>query len=113
MIRKRDKSLHIRLTHQEHELLMKNCRMCSLRPQAYILKLIRDIQPKEAPSKDFFEVLTGLRRIGNNLRQVALKANAAGIIDADKYWKNMEELDLLVSDLKDFMLQQPEDKPQQ
>ena len=113
MIRKRDRSLHIRLTQQEQELLMRNCRMCSLRPQAYILKLIRDIWPKEAPSKDFFEVLTGLRRIGNNLRQVALKANVTGIIDADKYWNNMEELDQLVSDLKDFMLQQPEDKPQQ
>ena len=113
MIRKRDRSLHIRLTQQEQELLMRNCRMCSLRPQAYILKLIRDIWPKEAPSKDFFEVLTGLRRIGNNLRQVALKANATGIIDADEYWNNMEELDQLVSDLKDFMLQQPEDKPQQ
>ena len=112
-IRTREKSLHLRLTDQEYMRLINSCRKCGLKPQAYILKLIRDIRPKEAPSRDFFEVLTCLRRIGNNLRQIALKANAAGIIDADKYWKNMEELDRLVSDLKDFMLQQPEDMPQQ
>jgi len=61
---------------------------------------------------DFFEALTALRQIGNNLRQAALKANAAGLIDTEKYWKNMEELNQLVSALKDFMLQQPKNDQQ-
>jgi len=104
-IRKRERSLHLRLTEQEHALLMANCRKCGLGPQTYILKLVQNIQPKEMPPGDFFSVLSSLRRIGNNLRQVALKANAIGFIDTEQYWKNVNELDQIISDLKDFMMQ--------
>ena len=105
MIRKREKSLHLRLTEQEHAMLMKKCQKCGLGPQTYILKLVQNIQPKERPSEDFFAVLSSLRRIGNNMRQIALKANTIGFIDTDQYWKNVEELNQVISDLKDFMMQ--------
>ena len=103
-MRTREKSLHLRLTEKEHKQLMTNCRKCGLKPQTYILKLIEEVQPKEQPSKDFFDVLTSLRWIGMNLRQLAIKANMSGVIDTKNYWENVAELDQVISDLKDSMM---------
>ena len=101
-MRTREKSLHLRLTEKEYAQLMNNCRKCGLKPQAYILTLIQNIQPKERPAADFFEVLNKLRWIGNNLRHLAIIANMAGSVDGEQYWKNVYELYKVVSDLKDF-----------
>ena len=103
-MRTRGKNLHLRMTEQEHKQLMTKCKKCGLKPQTYILKLRQDVQPKELPNKDFFDVLTSLRRIGINLRQLAIKANTAGVIDTKNYWENVAELDKVISDLKDFMM---------
>ena len=97
--------LTVTLSEMEYLKLNQLKKKTGLSTQAYFLKLFHDIRPKERPSEDFFEVLSSLRRIGNNLRQIALKANAMGFIDTKKYWENVDELDRVISDLKDFMMQ--------
>ena len=104
-MRTREKSLHLRLTEKEYVQLMNNCRKCGLKPQAYVLMLMENIQPKERPAADFFDILNELRQIGINLRHLAISANMAGSVDGEQYWKNVYELNKVVSDLKDFITQ--------
>ena len=105
-IRTRERSLHLRLTEEEWRLLADNCRKYGLKPQAYILMLVKNITPKECPPADFFEVLKELRYIGISLNQIAAKANSIGFIDTKKYWENATALSGVTGRLKDYMTNQ-------
>jgi len=102
-IRTRERSLHLRLSEEEWKILTDNCRKCGLKPQAYILMLLKDIRPRESPEADFFELLKELRYISVNLNQIAVKANTIGFVDTKKYWENADALSEIISRLKDFM----------
>ena len=53
--------------------------------EVYLWKLIDGIQPKELPPPDFYPMMRQLYYCGNNLNQIARKAHALGVIDAEKY----------------------------
>lgn len=101
---KRNCEVLLWLTEKEQAELKANAKKCGLSVQAYLRQLLSGIQPKERPPEDFSEILSQLRWIGNNLRHLAIKANMAGLIDAEQYWQNVEELNQVVSDLKDSMM---------
>ena len=101
---KRNCEVLLWLTEKEQAELKANAKKCSLSVQAYLRQLLSGIQLKERPPEDFSEVLSRLRWIGNNLRQIAIKANTLGLIDAEQYWQNVEQLNQVVSDLKDYMI---------
>ena len=44
--------------------------------------LIRGYEPKEKPDDRFYDVMRELSSIGNNINQLAAKANTLGFIDA-------------------------------
>lgn len=44
--------------------------------------LLNNYEPKEKPDGRFYEAMRQLSAIGNNINQLALKANALGFIDA-------------------------------
>ena len=48
-------------------------------------------EPKEKPGKELFEALRQLSAIGNNVHQLAAKANALGFIDAPLLHKEVKE----------------------
>ena len=52
------------------------------RQTSVIRILIRGYEPKEKPDARFYEVMRQLSTIGNNINQLASKANALGFIDA-------------------------------
>ena len=102
--RTRNQRFLVSLTEKEMSSLMKNVKKSGLTRDAYIRKLIAGIQPKERPSADCFEVLKILRQISINMNQIALKANATGVIHADDYWKNSRRLQDAISEIKEKML---------
>ena len=53
-----------------------------LKRTSVIRILIRGYEPKEKPDARFYEVMRQLSTIGNNINQLASKANALGFIDA-------------------------------
>lgn len=91
------------LNEKEYARLNKLKEKTGLTTQAYFLKLFYEIQPKELPSADFLEVLKVLRQIGNNMNQIALKANRTGNIHAKEYWENSRRLQEAISGLKSEM----------
>ena len=54
---------------------------------------------KELPSLNFENILKNLRQINNNMNQIALKANASGIIDARAYRENYARLQEQVGEI--------------
>ena len=92
MITRRNK-IDLRLSDRELERLNRDVKKTGMSREAYLRQLIKKIQPKELPSADYTDILKNLRQIGNNMNQIAVKANAAGIIDAAKYWKTVRWLE--------------------
>lgn len=49
---------------------------------ALVRMLLKGYEPKEKPDDRFYEAMRELSAIGNNINQLAVKANALGFIDA-------------------------------
>lgn len=78
----------------DEELKQINCyvKKCGLSREAYLRMVSLGIKPKELPSMDFLNLIYQLRMIGNNIHQIAVKANTLNFVDAPLYRKNYEEL---------------------
>lgn len=97
---KRNREVLLWLDEKEYAELHVNAKRCGLSVQAYLRKLLSDIQPVERPGADYFEVLKNLRQINVNMNQIAVKANASGVVDAKSYFDNVKELQNCYSLLK-------------
>ena len=84
-IRKRSHDLHLRLNDDEFGKLNSAVAKTGLSREAYLRKLIAGQQPKELPPPDFRLMMRQLYYCGNNLNQIARKANALNLIDAQHY----------------------------
>ena len=62
--------------------------------------LITGYTPKEKPDDRFYEVMSELSAIGNNLNQLDRKAAALNYIDAPQYKKEADELRALRMTIK-------------
>ena len=100
-MRKRTKEVMLWLTEDEYNTLKKKVEKTGLSMQAYLRKMVNEVQPKSLPPMEFFDILTELRRIGINMNQIAIKANKIGFVDTKEYWANMKALEEVISELKD------------
>ena len=100
-MRTREYSLHLRMTQAEMSLLRKQASKAGLKPQAYILALLKDKPVKELPQMEFYGVLKVLRQISLNMNQIAVKANAIGFVDTAEYWKNVDAVQAAISEIKE------------
>lgn len=91
-MRKRNREVILWLTEAEYDRLKRNAKKTGLSVQAYLRKLLAQIQPREAPPIEYFEVLKNLRQINHNMNQIAVVANAKGFVDTAAYWENMKAL---------------------
>ncbi|MCQ2485528.1 MAG: plasmid mobilization relaxosome protein MobC [Clostridia bacterium] len=103
IIRKRNNKIVFYLDDKELDKLTRNIQKTGLSREAYIRMIIFGTVPKERPSADFFEVLRQLRMIGNNIQQVAIKANTLNLIDAPMYRQNFSEIQNMVGNLLSVM----------
>ena len=95
--------LTVTLNEKDYARLNRLKEKTGLTTQAYFLKLFHEIQPKELPCEDFFEVLKVRRQISNNMNQIALRANVTGIVNAKEYWENSRRLQEAISVIKGMM----------
>ena len=91
--RKRERSFLVRLTKEEMKKL-DYLAMKSHQPrEKYVRYLIDGVVPNNSPPPDFFLMINELRAIGNNINQIAKKANAFGDINAVEFEVAKQELD--------------------
>ena len=103
MPRTRENNLHLRLSDSELKLLRRKSQKAGIKPQALILNMLKDREIKELPPVEYHEVLKNLRQINNNMNQIAVKANSAGIVDELEYWKNVRWLQEVIGRMMEVM----------
>ena len=89
-MRTRNNRIFLRLTDTELDCLNTAVQKSGLSREVYLRKLIDGIQPRELPPPDFYPMMRQLYYCGNNLNQIARKAHALGVIDAEKYDEAMK-----------------------
>jgi hypothetical protein len=87
---KRNQEIKIRLTRDELESLTKKVRRSGYSREAFCRKVLSDVELKEAPPAEYYDMIRELRRVGSNINQVLKKANAAGLLDVPMLRKALD-----------------------
>ena len=80
-MRKRNVDKHIWFDRQEAQDLQKKAKKACLTEAALVRLLLRGYEPREKPDERFYDAMRELSAIGNNINQLAIKANALGFVD--------------------------------
>ena len=75
------------LSDEEYAKLKSDVSRAKISQAEYIRRLILNKRIREKPDDRFYEVMFQLTHIGNNLNQIAHKANYLNEIDKDYYEK--------------------------
>lgn len=78
---KRSIEKHILLNREEAQDLQKKSKKACLSEGALIRLLLKGYSPKEQPDERFYDAMREMSAIGNNINQLAVKANALGFVD--------------------------------
>lgn len=87
MARSRNNRIDIMLSDEEYAKLKSDVSRAKISQADYIRRLILNKRIREKPDDRFYEVMFQLTHIGNNLNQIAHKANYLNEIDKDYYEK--------------------------
>ena len=77
-------------SRDEAQDLQKKAKKTCLTEAALVRLLVRGYEPKERPDERFYDVMRQLSSIGNNINQLAVKANTLGFVDAPQLKKEAE-----------------------
>ncbi|MFG6319187.1 MAG: MobC family plasmid mobilization relaxosome protein [Clostridia bacterium] len=75
----------MKLSYDEEEKLKRDSLKANLTKSEYVRRLIMNCKLREKPDDRFYEVMTQLTKIGNNLNQIAHVANYSKNINKDYY----------------------------
>lgn len=104
-MRTRNIKKQVWLNKEEATMLKKRAKKCGLQEGVLLRNLIVKFEPKEKPDDRFYDALKELRQIGNNINQIAHKANATGNIDKDFYYKeSIKWNNFILKIKKEFLL---------
>lgn len=87
---KRNIEKHILMNKAEAQDLQKKAKRACLSEGGLIRLLLRGYEPREKPDERFYDVMRELSAIGNNINQLAAKANTLGFVDAPQLKKEAE-----------------------
>lgn len=90
-MRKRNVDKHIWLSKAEADELRQKADKACLSEAGLVRMLIKGYEPKEKPDERFYEVMRELSAIGNNVNQLAAKANALGFVDVPMLKRETEK----------------------
>ena len=79
---KRNIEKHILMNKAEAQDLQKKAKRACLSEGGLIRLLLKGYEPREKPDERFYDVMRKLSAIGNNINQLAAKANALNFVDA-------------------------------
>ena len=82
----------LRLNAEEAEKLIANAKACGLTRTAYLRRLLSGYDLKPRPSAELEALRTEIHQIGNNINQIARKANA-GFASRDEITRALRMLD--------------------
>lgn len=99
-MRKRNIQKIVRFSRDEAQDLQKKAKKACLSEAGLIRLLLRSYEPREKPDERFYDVMRELSSIGNNINQLAVKANALGFVDAPQLKKEAERWHKFQADIE-------------
>lgn len=89
----RTRNIHVgtRLNEAEHKKLMELCQRTGLGTTRLLRQLITETEIKAPPTPELRELIRAVDYIGNNLNQLAHRANTIGLIDKEE-WEQVKAL---------------------
>lgn len=99
-MRKRNIQKIVRFSRDEAQDLQKKAKKACLSEAGLIRLLLRGYEPREKPDERFYDVMRELSSIGNNINQLAVKANALGFVDAPQIKKEAERWHKFQADIE-------------
>lgn len=103
-MRKRNIQVIFFLNEKENEHLNNIVSKSGLSKSAYLRHLINGLIPSAAPPPDYYKMMRELHYIGNNINQIAYKANALNIIDKDRYIEYMNLFKKTVKEITEAVI---------
>ena len=103
-MRKRNRKKQFWLSFEEERQLRLNAIKVGLSESEYVRSLIMGYHPKEKPSKDFFDLMMELRKIGININQIAKHANQTGEVYYDDFKIYYNQIDRLIEEIRNKYL---------
>ncbi len=98
-MRKREHRVQFRLNDKELAYLDSMVQRTNLTREEFLRKMIAGYTIVEKPDIEYFEVIRQLRYIGNNIRQMAIRAHALYLIDADRFMKQTDAVIAITNQL--------------
>lgn len=98
-MRSRNHTILLRLNEEELAYLNGMVKRTHLTREEFLRKMIAGYTIVEKPDIEYFEVIRQLRYIGNNLRQMAIRAHALYLIDADVFMRRTDEVIAITNQL--------------
>ena len=80
------------LNDKEFEAFEQKAKRSSRSREAFIRKAIQEVQIKELPPADLHKLIWEIRRVGNNINQILMIANAKGILNIPDLRKAIDDL---------------------
>ena len=94
----------MKLSYDEDDKLKSDSQKANLTKSEYVRRLIMNCRLKEKPDDRFYDILRNLTKIGNNLNQIAYRANYSNLIDKNYYDENAKEVRKFVSQIREDYL---------
>ena len=98
----RSKKISIRLSEKEYLHLKEQADLAGLKNEPFLRNLISGVKMKPRPKEEWAELIRQVSAVGNNINQIAHRANIHGLTDKqtllavkesqDKLWQKMDEL---------------------
>jgi hypothetical protein len=88
----RTSEIKVRFTRDELSALDKKVKRTSMSREGYVRTLCNNKTPVEIPPADYYALIREVRMLGNNLHQIAAKANALGFLDAPEYRRHADAI---------------------
>lgn len=80
------------LNEAEAKRLKINAKLCGMSVSEYIRHLINGYAPVCVPPIEYFNLIKELRAIGNNMHQIAYRANSMHLLDVPFYKRNADKV---------------------
>jgi len=89
---KRNIEIKLRLSKDELHTLDNKVKKTGMSRESYMRTVLSGYAPIESPPVEYFDVLRELHAIGNNMHQIAYRANSLQFLDAPYYKKNADRI---------------------
>ena len=91
-MRIRKKQILLRLSEKEYAHLKEQATLAGLKIEPFLRNLISGVKMKPRPQEEWAEIIRQISAVGNNINQIAHRANIHGLTDKQTLFNVQQEL---------------------